>query len=125
MMKLLSGLAARAAFRRRVTTRIRSLVRKRGRDGYFEKVLRPPGGVPHKYSDGKGGPDHFVLDTKTDDGCTVRLSANMHPLWRSEVLASVELNGELVYMSTEGGGVELMKDPVSWFHVIDEMEKNL
>lgn len=33
--------------------------------------------------------------------------------------------GELVYMRTKGGGVEMMKDPASWFRVIDEMEGEL
>lgn len=120
--KLLSGLAARAMFRRTVAGRIRRLVRMRGREGFHEMVLRPKGGVPAKYHDDRGGPDHMVLDVRTIDGHTVRLSANSSPFYRSEVVASVELDGELVYMRTKGGGVELMGDPASWFRVIDEME---
>lgn len=123
--KLLSGLVARATFRRSVTARVRRLVRKRGREGHFEKVSRPPGGVPPKYPDGRGGTDHFVLDASTGDGCPVRLSANMRPFYRSEVLASVEVDGELVYMRTKGGGVETMADSATWFRVIDEMEGSL
>lgn len=120
--KLLSGLAARATFRRGVTARVRRLVRICGREGYHEKVSRPKGGVPAKYHDDKGGPDHMVLDALTGDGRPVRLSANSSPLYKSEVVASVELGGKLLYMRTHGGGVELMEDPASWFWVIDEME---
>ena len=120
--KLLSGLAAKAMFRRKITPRIRRLVLECGNQAYHVKVLRPKNGVPAKYHDNKGGPDHMVLDTVTNDGCPVHLSANAYPVYRSEVVASVELDGELVYMKTKGGGVELMEDPVSWFWVIDEME---
>lgn len=120
--KLLSGLAARATFRRTVADRVRRMVRMRGRDGYHEMVLRPKGGVPAKYHDNKGGPDHMVLEVRTIDGHMVRLSANSRPFYKSEVVASVEMDDELVYMKTKGGGVEMMADPVLWFRVIDEME---
>jgi len=121
-VKMLSGLAAKTIFRRRVTARIRRLVRKQGRAGFWEKVSRPADGVPHKHPDGQGGPDHMVLDTNTVDGRLVRLSANSSPFYKSEVVASIEIDGELVYMRTKGGGVEMMVNPLSWFQVIDEME---
>ncbi len=121
-VKMLSGLAARTAFRRRVASRVRKLALSRGRDGDHEKVTRPANGVPHKWSDGRGGPDHKVLDITLAAGRRARLSANSSPVYRSEVIASVELDGELVYMRTKGGGVELMADPASWFRVIDEIE---
>lgn len=120
-MKLLSGLVARRAFRRKVASRVRRLVRDRGRDGFHEQVTRPEAGVPGR-AGGDGGPNHYVLDAVVG-GCPVHLSANMIPVYGHEVIASVEVDGELVYMVTQGGGVELMDDPVSWFHVIDEMEK--
>ncbi len=120
--KMLSGLVARVKFRRTVDARVRRLVTARGREGWYEKVSRPPGGVPPKYPDGKGGPDHMVLDAVSAGGHRVRLSANSNPFYKSEVVASVELDGNLVYMRTQGGGVEMMADPVSWFRAIDEME---
>ena len=83
-------------------------------------VIRPPGGIPGRFGD-EGGPDHCVLDA-TLRGRPVRLAANMRPVYRGEVRASVEVDGRLVYMRT-GGGVELMENPASWYWAIDEMER--
>ena len=120
--KLLSGLAARATFRRRVTARVRKLVRSRGQCGRSEMVIRPPNGLSGDHFSGRGGPDHRVLDA-TLRGQPVRLAANMRLVYKEEVAASVVVAGRLVYMRTHGGGVELIEDPTSWFWVIDEMER--
>lgn len=120
MLRLLSGLFARRTFNSKVTAQVRKLVLKHGRDGAHEKAIRPKGGLRSRYSDGHGGPDHRILDDIVDKH-QVRLSANAVPFYQEEVVASVEFDGELVFMKTHGGGVELMVDPTSWYQVIDEM----